>query len=124
MEQHDAKIIADSLLAPAVFGEIFERHYDTVFRYAAVRVGAAHGEEVAAEVFCGRSLPATGSVPTHPVLARGCWASPPTCYATISARPVEGAALRRQRQGGSQACRWCGSQTPTPGSTPPPQQRD
>ena len=51
MEQHDAKIIADSLLAPAVFGEIFERHYDTVFRYAAVRVGAAHGEEVAAEVF-------------------------------------------------------------------------
>lgn len=51
MEQCDARIITDSLSAPGRFAEIFERHYETVFRYAAVRVGAEYGEEVAAEVF-------------------------------------------------------------------------
>lgn len=47
----DAAIIHASLEDPARFGTIFERHWDSVQRYAARRIGAAVGEDVAAETF-------------------------------------------------------------------------
>jgi RNA polymerase sigma-70 factor (ECF subfamily) len=50
-EQGDARIILESLEDPARFAEIFERHHDAVYRYAAYRVGAEVGGDVAAEVF-------------------------------------------------------------------------
>lgn len=34
------------------FHELYELHIDTVFRYAAARVGAHEAEDVCAEVFC------------------------------------------------------------------------
>jgi RNA polymerase sigma-70 factor (ECF subfamily) len=47
----DAAIIHASLADPARFGVIFERHWDPVHRYAARRIGAAVGDDVAAETF-------------------------------------------------------------------------
>jgi RNA polymerase sigma-70 factor (ECF subfamily) len=47
----DAAIIHASLEEPARFGEVFERHWDAVYGYAARRVGSAVGEDVAADAF-------------------------------------------------------------------------
>jgi RNA polymerase sigma factor (sigma-70 family) len=47
----DAAIIHASLEDPARFGEIFERHWDAVYRYASTRAGTAVGEDVASETF-------------------------------------------------------------------------
>jgi len=47
----DALIIGASLGDPARFEVIFDRHYESVCRYAQRRIGPDAGEEVAAQVF-------------------------------------------------------------------------
>lgn len=47
----DASVIAASLADPDRFGEIFDRHFATVFRFAERRVGRDQASEVAAESF-------------------------------------------------------------------------
>jgi len=50
-EDPDGLVIRASLGEPARFEAIFERHYDTVRRYAQRRAGSAAGEEIAAQTF-------------------------------------------------------------------------
>lgn len=47
----DAEIIAASLQDAAAFGEIFERHEQAIFKYAARRVGVDAASDVASDVF-------------------------------------------------------------------------
>ena len=47
----DGAIIRASLRDGAAFGEVFERHFEAVSRYARSRVGEAAGEEIAARTF-------------------------------------------------------------------------
>jgi len=47
----DAEIVRASLEEPAAFGEIFERHYDAIARFARRRAGEDVGEEIAARTF-------------------------------------------------------------------------
>jgi RNA polymerase sigma-70 factor (ECF subfamily) len=46
----DADLIEQSLMAPEAFGEVFDRHWDAVYRYCRSRTGDA-GEDLAAETF-------------------------------------------------------------------------
>jgi len=46
----DAAVIEESLRTPEAFGELFDRHWDAVYRYCRSRAGEA-GEDVAAETF-------------------------------------------------------------------------
>jgi RNA polymerase sigma-70 factor (ECF subfamily) len=46
----DADVIALSLESPEAFGEVFDRHWDAVYRYCRSRAGDA-GEDLAAETF-------------------------------------------------------------------------
>jgi RNA polymerase sigma factor (sigma-70 family) len=46
----DAVVIGRSLRTPEVFGELFDRHWDAVYRYCRSRAGEA-GEDLAAETF-------------------------------------------------------------------------
>lgn len=50
-EPRDADLIRGSLDEPQLFEGVFERHYDSVRRYAQRRVGETVGEEVAARTF-------------------------------------------------------------------------
>jgi RNA polymerase sigma-70 factor (ECF subfamily) len=50
-EDPDGPVIRSSLAEPSRFEVIFERHYETVRRYAQRRAGAAAGEEIAAQTF-------------------------------------------------------------------------
>ena len=47
----DAELIVESLTVPARFGEIFDRHAATVFRYLARRVGPDDASDLLADVF-------------------------------------------------------------------------
>jgi RNA polymerase sigma factor (sigma-70 family) len=47
----DAEAVSSSLLDPARFAVIFERHYEAVYRYAARRMGAERAEDVASRTF-------------------------------------------------------------------------
>jgi DNA-directed RNA polymerase specialized sigma24 family protein len=47
----DAEVIGRSLVTPEAFGELFDRHWDAVYRYCRSRAGA-DGEDLAAETFC------------------------------------------------------------------------
>ncbi len=47
----DAELLRDSISDPERFKPIFERHYDSVRRYACRRVGAHTGEDLAAKTF-------------------------------------------------------------------------
>lgn len=47
----DAEIIARSLVEPHAFGEIFNRHYRTIYRYGARRLGVEAADDIAMEVF-------------------------------------------------------------------------
>ena len=49
--ESDSAIILRSIKDPYAFGEIFERHYDTIFQYLARRIGPTSGEDSASEVF-------------------------------------------------------------------------
>ncbi|GBE22315.1 ECF RNA polymerase sigma factor SigE [bacterium BMS3Bbin01] len=51
MDGTDAEVIEASLGDPSLFGEVFRRHYDTVFGYVVRTVGYPDGPDVAAEVF-------------------------------------------------------------------------
>jgi RNA polymerase sigma factor (sigma-70 family) len=46
----DAEVIERSLRSPDAFGEVFDRHWDSVYRYCRSRAGDA-GEDLAAETF-------------------------------------------------------------------------
>jgi RNA polymerase sigma-70 factor (ECF subfamily) len=50
-ESTDDDVITASHDAPALFAEIFSRHWSPIRAYLARRVGRDHGEELAAEVF-------------------------------------------------------------------------
>lgn len=47
----DAQVIERSLLSPASFGVIFERHFHPIHRFLAARVGASLADDLAAQVF-------------------------------------------------------------------------
>ena len=47
----DAELIEASWQDPERFGELFERYYEMIFRYAVRAVGPSDGADVAAEVF-------------------------------------------------------------------------
>jgi RNA polymerase sigma-70 factor (ECF subfamily) len=47
----DAEVIEASIADGERFGEIFERHYDAIARYARQRVGSAAGDDIAARTF-------------------------------------------------------------------------
>ena len=47
----DAELLLRSVLEPAVFGELYERHGVAVRRYVVSRIGSTGGEDLAAEVF-------------------------------------------------------------------------
>src|ERR1700733_11335994 len=47
----DAELLNRSVLEPAVFGELYERHGVAVRRYVVSRVGVGNGEDLAAEGF-------------------------------------------------------------------------
>jgi RNA polymerase sigma-70 factor, ECF subfamily len=47
----DGRLLQRSLDDPQVYGAIFERHFDTIFGYAARRVGRQFAEEIATETF-------------------------------------------------------------------------
>src|ERR1700712_3708408 len=48
---HDGERIASSLVTPADFGAIFERHFDAIHRYGARRLGSGVADDLAATVF-------------------------------------------------------------------------
>lgn len=47
----DSEIVRRSLTSPSEFGELFARHGDAIFRFAATRVGPERAEDVTAETF-------------------------------------------------------------------------
>ena len=47
----DGRLLQRSLDDPRAYGAIFERHFDTIFGYAARRVGRQFAEEIATETF-------------------------------------------------------------------------
>ena len=47
----DSDLIARSHCEPSVFKELFERHFDDLFRYLAHRAGSGAAEDLAAETF-------------------------------------------------------------------------
>jgi len=47
----DGDVIRESLSHPAVFEVVFDRHYDSIYRYLARRVGPDAGGDLASEVF-------------------------------------------------------------------------
>jgi RNA polymerase sigma factor (sigma-70 family) len=50
-ELTDAEAIAASADDPAAFAPVFDRHFDSIFRYLRRRVGRSRAEELAAETF-------------------------------------------------------------------------
>ena len=50
-DRSDAALIEQSLARPDAFAELFDRHFDTVHRYARRRVGPELAEEIASETF-------------------------------------------------------------------------
>jgi RNA polymerase sigma factor (sigma-70 family) len=51
MDLTDAEVIEAARDAPAAFGELFERHFDSVHRFCARRVGLSRAEDLAGETF-------------------------------------------------------------------------
>jgi RNA polymerase sigma factor (sigma-70 family) len=47
----DSGVIEESLIDPAVFAVLFDRHYDRIWRYACRRAGPAVADELASETF-------------------------------------------------------------------------
>ena len=47
----DAEIVEASLTDPDAFRELFDRHFDSVHRFAAARLGASHADDVASQTF-------------------------------------------------------------------------
>ncbi len=59
----DAEVIASSVDAPAAFGELFNRHATTLFRYFVRRVGPDEADSLLGELFLSRS---SGGRPSTP----------------------------------------------------------
>ena len=51
VEIHDGERIASSVVNPADFAIIFERHFDAIHRYVTRRLGTALADDIAAQVF-------------------------------------------------------------------------
>lgn len=51
IDQTDAELISASARDPTLFGAIYERHHDPVFRFAARRVGSQDAPDVTADTF-------------------------------------------------------------------------
>jgi len=51
IDRTDAELISASLNDPAVFGTIFERHYQAVYRFTARRIGAGDATDLTADTF-------------------------------------------------------------------------
>ena len=51
MTTHDGEIIRRSLVQPAAFAELYDRHERVIFRYAARRIGASEADDIASETF-------------------------------------------------------------------------
>lgn len=51
MDLTDAELISSSLHEPSLFGKIFERHHDAVYRFAARRIGAGDARDLTADTF-------------------------------------------------------------------------
>ncbi len=49
--ENDAGLVAGSLESPALFAELFDRHFDPVHSYLARRVGSQLADDLASEVF-------------------------------------------------------------------------
>jgi RNA polymerase sigma-70 factor (ECF subfamily) len=47
----DSQVIEESLLDPAAFAKVFDRHYDRVWRYVCRRAGPSVADELASETF-------------------------------------------------------------------------
>lgn len=47
----DARVIADSLVQPELFGELYQRHAAVIHRYAARRLGEHAAEDITADTF-------------------------------------------------------------------------
>jgi RNA polymerase sigma-70 factor (ECF subfamily) len=47
----DAEIFSESLTRPELFEVVFERHFESVLRFATGRVGLSHAGDIAGEVF-------------------------------------------------------------------------
>lgn len=50
-QQTDAQIIAESMDCPEAFAALFDRHFGSVYRYLARRVGVGAADDLAAETF-------------------------------------------------------------------------
>jgi RNA polymerase sigma factor (sigma-70 family) len=51
VQRSDSGVIEESLIDPAVFAVLFDRHYDRIWRYACRRAGPAVADELASETF-------------------------------------------------------------------------
>lgn len=51
MDPSDAEVIARSFDDPEAFGAIFDRHYDSIYRYVARRIGRDSAPDLSADVF-------------------------------------------------------------------------
>jgi RNA polymerase sigma factor (sigma-70 family) len=50
-QESDNRVIEESLVNPAVFAVLFDRHYERIWRYACRRAGPAVADELASETF-------------------------------------------------------------------------
>jgi RNA polymerase sigma factor (sigma-70 family) len=50
-QESDNRVIEESLVNPAVFAVLFDRHYERIWRYACRRAGSAIADELASETF-------------------------------------------------------------------------
>lgn len=89
MDLSDAEIIRASLDDPDMFGAVFERHFDTIFRYVARRRGLDRADDLTAEVFI-RAFEIRGRYDTSRELCR------PWLYGIAS--NIIGDEIRRQRR--------------------------
>lgn len=51
VQRTDSGVIEESLVDPAVFAVLFDRHYERIWRYACRRAGPAIADELASETF-------------------------------------------------------------------------
>ena len=61
----DASAIKKSLTDPATFAHVFERHFETIHRYAQQRLGPGLADEIAAETFTAAFDRREGYDPSH-----------------------------------------------------------
>ena len=75
----DSGVIEESLIDPAVFAVLFDRHYERIWRYACRRAGPAIADELATRRLCARSLHEPNTTEVDWMRARGCMGSLRIC---------------------------------------------